>query len=74
MSIKNRSPRNRAKPTQVKAESDLMKLLPCPFCGGIDLSCDGHYVVCDQCGATGPDIHPVPDGRKASELWNHREG
>lgn len=55
-----------------KAESDLMNLLPCPFCGGIDLSCDGHYVVCDCCGATGPDIHPVPNGRKANELWNHR--
>lgn len=56
------------------AESDLMKLLPCPFCGSIDLSCDGHYIECDNCGANGPAIHPVPNGRKANELWNHREG
>lgn len=59
---------------ETEAESDLMILLPCPFCGGIDLSCDGHYVLCDNCGANGPSIHPVPNGRKANELWNHREG
>ncbi len=31
MSIKNRSPRNRAKPEQAKAESVLMNLLSQPF-------------------------------------------
>lgn len=39
------------KTKQAKAESVLMNLLPCPFCGGIDLSCDSHYVMCDSCGA-----------------------
>ena len=55
-------------------------LLPCPFCGGIDLEFDAagmpledntditEWVNCNTCGASGPD------GYSPSQKWNERAG
>ena len=48
-------------------------LLPCPFCGSIELTCNGHSVECDICRAEGPCVHPVPDGNTARKMWNSRK-
>jgi len=51
-----------------------VKLLPCPFCGGENLSMDewgetNFYVVCDTCETTGPEAY---EEAKAIEKWNTR--
>lgn len=52
--------------------------LPCPFCGSTDkrLLVDADYVMCVECGATGPECDKrgrgfVPIGA-AVEAWNRR--
>ena len=50
------------------------KLLPCPFCGTVEMlrrvgASDGEgwgFVRCDYCDAEGPDVNNFPGG------WNHR--
>lgn len=49
------------------------ELKPCPFCGSRDLSNDGHYVHCEDCGATGPD-EPIPDSDWVAVRWNRERG
>jgi len=50
------------------------KLKNCPFCGSDDenLSCDGHYVQCNACNATGPSRYPLPDRNGCEMGWNTR--
>jgi len=52
----------------------MIKLKPCPFCGEVEnLSNEGHYVECSNCGATGPNKFPVPDQKLTDSLWNTRK-
>lgn len=47
------------------------ELLPCPFCGGINIIHCSHHMYCHACGADGPDA----DGQHESEAiaaWNTR--
>lgn len=66
-----------------EAVSEAMELLPCPFCGVIDVSCvpaeddpnyDADYDVvaeCISCGSRGPtDEHKTGDDAIAA--WNRR--
>jgi len=64
-------------PKEPKAEPGLEVTLigdlsPCPFCGSIELSCNGHSVECDICRAEGPTLQPIPDGNSAKKMWNSR--
>jgi len=43
---------------------------PCPKCGSIELSNEGHFVQCDKCGTKGEEIYPVPDSQEAIRKWN----
>lgn len=48
-------------------------LLPCPFCGGVELEIDENaykckWVICNGCGAT---IDDSPHGDSV-DLWNRR--
>ena len=49
------------------------ELLPCPFCGGDDLSEGPYspYVICNGCGAFGPGNSDVTH-EEAIEAWNTR--
>lgn len=47
------------------------KLKPCPFCGSVDLTNNGHFVECDDCGAQGPCTYPIPN-EGIIEAWNRR--
>ena len=49
-----------------------MKIKPCPFCGSDSVSCEGHFVECDNCGSTGEQFFPTPNRKKAIEAWNRR--
>ena len=60
------------KQSEEKAQSECNGLLECPFCGGLDLSCDGHYVSCDHCGAAGSSVYPALNSKRAKEFWNRR--
>ena len=44
----------------------------CPFCGGEELTNNGHCIECDKCHAQGPDFYPVPNSELALEAWNKR--
>jgi Lar family restriction alleviation protein len=68
------------KQDEATAESDLMKLLACPFCGSIDVSMSysvqnnvaqskRYSAECGSCAAFGPE-HPEKD--LAKSLWNAR--
>ena len=46
-------------------------LKPCPFCGGEDTECNGHFVNCNDCHATGPK-EPLPDRDWTVTRWNRR--
>jgi hypothetical protein len=50
-------------------DRDLLKLAPCPFCGGTNIKALAHldWVACDNCGASLEDCEP-----SARELWNTR--
>jgi hypothetical protein len=46
--------------------------LPCPFCGGTELTeCDG-YVGCWNCEARGPATASSGGGLGSLDLWNRR--
>jgi Lar family restriction alleviation protein len=56
----------------------------CPFCGGADqfverATLSASYVMCNDCGARGPDCDPEHDGdddegrSAAIRAWNKRE-
>lgn len=47
------------------------EMKPCPYCGGTDAECDGHFVQCNDCHATGPD-EPLPDRNWSAQRWNRR--
>lgn len=46
-------------------------LLPCPFCGGINIIHCGHHMYCHACGADGPDAD-TQYVYEATEYWNRR--
>jgi Lar family restriction alleviation protein len=51
------------------------ELLPCPFCGGVELEPvqtenDGYAVYCADCYATGPE---ATSKQAALTAWNQRE-
>ncbi len=48
------------------------KLKPCPFCGSENLSCEGHFVICNDCGARSDLTYPIPDDKKCLKNWNTR--
>lgn len=52
--------------------SDKTELKPCPFCGNYALDCNGHFIECDKCGATGPKVYPDANHQILYELWNRR--
>lgn len=47
------------------------KIKPCPFCGSKETDCNGHYVSCADCHASGPD-EPLPDRDWVIQRWNRR--
>ncbi len=54
------------------------KLKPCPFCGGINITIEGHtgqfWVLC-ECGAEGPTPSTLwKTEKEAIKAWNRREG
>ena len=53
----------------------MMKLKPCPFCGGevlgVFVNRNGFYVVCYGCNTCGPE---KPLQVEAEEAWNRRVG
>lgn len=45
---------------------------PCPFCNESEyLECNGHYVACEKCLATGPEYYEA-DRKLAIKAWNTR--
>lgn len=54
--------------------TDQPELANCPWCNTDSsyLSCEGHYVECEKCGATGPYRYPIPDRDKSINDWNTR--
>lgn len=47
------------------------KIKPCPFCGSKETDCNGQYVSCADCHASGPD-EPLPDRDWVIQRWNRR--
>ena len=47
------------------------ELLPCPFCGGINIIHCGHHMYCHACGADGPDADSQHEP-EAIAAWNTR--
>lgn len=50
---------------------DKQELLPCPFCGGVNLSYYYNAIRCDDCLTEGPPDHDDTDEGIRSE-WNTR--
>lgn len=55
------------------------ELKPCPFCGSDDIALTDELLVCQSCGATGPDLSCVPPpmsdeefAAAVKEAWNRR--
>jgi len=51
--------------------SNTPSLLPCPFCGGINIIHCGHHMYCHACGADGPDADSQHES-EARSAWNRR--
>lgn len=51
--------------------SNTPSLLPCPFCGGINIIHCGHHMYCHACGADGPDADSQHES-EARAAWNRR--
>ena len=51
--------------------SNTPSLLPCPFCGGINIIHCGHHMYCHACGADGPDADSQHES-EAIAAWNRR--
>ena len=47
------------------------ELLPCPFCGGINIIHCCHHMYCHACGADGPDADSQCES-EAIAAWNKR--
>ena len=47
------------------------ELLPCPFCGGINIIHCSHHMYCHACGADGPDADSQHES-EAIAAWNTR--
>ena len=47
------------------------ELMPCPFCGGINIIHCGHHMYCHACGADGPDADTQYES-DALAAWNRR--
>ena len=47
------------------------ELLPCPFCGGINIIHCSHHMYCHACGADGPDADSQHES-EAIAVWNTR--
>lgn len=47
------------------------ELLPCPFCGGINIIHCCHHMYCHACGADGPDADSQHES-EAIAAWNTR--
>ena len=51
--------------------SNTPSLLPCPFCGGINIIHCWHHMYCHACGADGPDADSQHES-EARSAWNRR--
>lgn len=51
--------------------SNTPSLLPCPFCGGINIIHCSHHMYCHACGADGPDADSQHES-EAIAAWNRR--
>lgn len=49
-------------------------LCRCPFCGGTKLEVWKNTVLCNECGASGPDLGHTDDRPGAIAAWNKRAG